>query len=647
MASVREAAQTAWEAGRKVLELGSRLVSLGRPPKLGAIVQNASSAGLMTSPHTRLEDAKWLGPYTPDFVPHYIRKRMRRDPQIALGLAALKSPFFGISYWIDSKSGTPTTRAFLRRVLLESKIFEHLIWSCLNSLDFGYQSHELIWALADVTIDPDGDGGRPAETLKNRYVLKKIRDIDPERVEILVDAFDELAGINVSTDFLGVSLPAEKVLHAVHQKEFDNLLGESILDHDYNPWFFCNVQYLLLNRYLEQRGNPPLIGMAPNELRYDEDRAREGQKPQNALDVLARQMAALRSGGACSLPFEVDEKSGNLKWSIDVLADGGRTETFIHAINHYEGLKLRGLYVPERIATQDKSVGSHALAETHLDVFFGMLEVIKKRTVLAPINEVAALLQCANFGDSVSLARVEASEISRLKHELLGELVKQIIHLPRRHDDGTFFTGADMVDLPAALQAVNVPRRRLQDLPPGLPAPSAAPSGAPAPKSEEAKALAEIRALEQEIRILGGGPRFAPQDSREDDSTEGSSLEPGITQDGITQEGSALNIPRRRQVVLNILDAPPPPAPVVENHIHVEPTPVHVHVEPTPVTIENRVETPSVVVKNEVRTPDVHVRVEPTPVTVENRLELPDPEGYEVERDELGRVKRIVPDSET
>lgn len=630
----------AWLAGRKVLELGSRLVTLGRPPKLGAVVQNASAGGLMTSPHTRLEDAKWLGPYTPDFVPHYIRKRMRRDPQIALGLAALKSPFFGISYWIDSKSGTPTTRAFLRRVLLESKIFEHLIWSCLNSLDFGYQSHELIWALADVTIDPDGEGGQEPETLKSRYVLKKIRDIDPERVEILVDAFDEIAGVNVSTDFLGVSLPAEKVLHAVHQKEFDNLLGSSILDHDYNPWFFCNVQYLLLNRYLEQRGNPPLIGMAPNELRYDEDKPREGQKPQNALDVLARQMGALRSGGACTLPFEVDEKSGKLKWAIDVLADGGRTETFIHAINHYEGMKLRGLYVPERIATQDKAVGSNAMAETHLDTFYSMLEVIKKRTVLAPINEVAELLQRANFGDSVSCARIEASEISRLKHQLLGELVKQVIALPRRHDDGTFYTGADMIDLPAALQAVNVPRRRLQDLPPGLPAPGAAPSGAPAPKSEEARALAEIRALEQEIRILGGdGPRLVPQGPLEDHySTEAA---------GIAQEGSALDIPRRgRQVVLNILDAPPPPAPVVENHIHVEPTPVHVHVEPTPVTVENRVETPSVVVKNEVRTPEVHVRVEPTPVTVENRLELPDPEGYEVERDELGRVKRIVPDSE-
>src|SRR5213075_1859778 len=131
-------------------------------------------------------------------------------------------------------------------------------WSCLNSLDFGDQTHELIWDLANVEIDPDGDGGESPQLLQNRYVLKRLRDLDPDRVELLVDAFDEIASVKVQTDLGYVSLPAEKVLHAVHQREFDNQLGESILDRVYNHWHWVNVLYLLLNRYLEQRGNPPL-----------------------------------------------------------------------------------------------------------------------------------------------------------------------------------------------------------------------------------------------------------------------------------------------------------------------------------------------------------------------------------------------------
>lgn len=385
---------------------------------------------------------------------------MRRDAQIALGLAALKSPFFGIEYHV--KGGNPITRAFVRKVLLESPIFDDLKWSVLNSLDFGHQAHELVWDLADVVVDPDADGPEPPVSLPSKYVLKKVKDLDPERVEVLVDAFDELASVRFN-GLEGISIPAEKVLLAIHQREFGSPIGESILDRAYQFWHFCNVQYLLLNRYLEQRGNPPLIGTAPNEVRYDEDRPASGQKPRHCLDVLNEQMINLRSGGACALPFEVDA-AGNLKWKIEVLADGGRTETFLGAINHYNGMKLRALFVPERIATQDTQVGSFAMVKEHVDVFFGMLEVIKRRTVLAPLNEIARVLTRSNFGASAPVPIIDASELSRFKSELLGEVVKTILTTPRVLPNGAVFTGADFVDINKSLEAANIPAVSVKEL---------------------------------------------------------------------------------------------------------------------------------------------------------------------------------------
>jgi hypothetical protein len=448
--------------GQATADVGRRM--FGGPP-LGPSVPSQFSpfgpggfgAGLATGPWSRLADAQWLGPFTPTLISHSIRRLMRRDPQIGLGLAALKSPFFGIEY--RAVGGNKTTQAFLKRVLLESPIFDHLKWSCLNSLDFGYQTHELVWDVANVTIDPDGDGGASPTTYPSSYVLSRVRDLDPDRVEILVDAFDEIAAVKVGAAVGTVSLPAQKVLHAVHQQEFDNHLGESILDRVYNHWHWVNVLYLLLNRYLEQRGNPPLIGTAPNEVRVDE----HGLNPKHCLKVLAEQMAALRSGGACALPFEIDEK-GNLKWKIDVLQDGGRTETFITAIHHYEGMKLRGLYIPERIATQDTQTGSFAMVKEHVDVFFSMLEVIKVRTLLDPINRVATLLQKANFGESTPISRIEGSEISRLKHQLLGDIVTKIIALPHTLPNGKVVMGSAFIDVPKSLEAVNVPRKPIEEV---------------------------------------------------------------------------------------------------------------------------------------------------------------------------------------
>jgi hypothetical protein len=479
---LRSIAEGLRAVGQKTADVGRRI--FGGPP-LGPSVPSQFNSfspgvgpGLTTGPWSRLADAQWLGPFTPTFISHSIRRLMRRDPQIGLGLAALKSPFFGIEY--RAVGGNKTSQAFLKRVLLESPIFDHLKWSCLNSLDFGYQTHELVWDLADVTIDPDGDGGASPTTYPSRYVLSRVRDLDPDRVEILVDAFDEIAAIKVGAAVGSVTLPAEKVLHAVHQQEFDNHLGESILDRVYNHWHWANVLYLLLNRYLEQRGNPPLIGTAPNEVRIDESQPLDGQKGKHCLKVLAEQMAALRSGGACALPYEVDEK-GNLKWKIDVLADGGRTETFITAIHHYEGMKLRGLYIPERIATQDTQTGSFAMVKEHVDVFFSMLEVIKVRTLLDPINRVAALLQKANFGKGAPISRIEGSEISRLKHQLLGDIVTQILALPHTLPNGKIVTGSSFIDIPKSLEAVNVPRKPIEEV---LKESELAPEPVVAPSSE-------------------------------------------------------------------------------------------------------------------------------------------------------------------
>ena len=467
-------------------------------PDLSQYVK-APYMGLTTGPWARWVDAKWLGPYAPSNVAMWQRKLMRRDPQIKLGLMALKAPFFGIDYRVEG--GDPRTRAFVREALVERPLFKRLVWSILNAIDFGFQCHELEWDLADVAINYAAEGGvKVHSTLERAYVLRALADIDPERVIPIVDEHGDLDGVRVD----GVQyLPGEKILHAVHQFEWKNHWGTAVVDSSFNPWYWNNFFYLFVSRYLEAKGNPPLKGTAPWDSRFLDRLSPGGQVPVRATDWLAEQAIQLRGGGVCVMPWEVDEK-GNQMWTLDVLEDGGRVDQFLPMIQHNESMKLRGVLVPERVATQDGSVGSYASSDVHLEVFFGIMEIFKNFLILGTINEgVVPRLVRYNFGKSAPVPQVSASELNRTSKQLLCDILKMTAGMPRKLKDGRVYSIAEVVDAVHALEALNVPHLEPEDVAHfEEPKPSA-----PAPRSDEKaeganKAAGLARALGLSIEHL-------------------------------------------------------------------------------------------------------------------------------------------------
>ncbi len=444
--------------GETARAIGQRLGLASRKPKppLGAMVKSQYGPGALSA-WSRVADARWLGERSPANVQPWQRKLMRKDSQVSLGLAALKSPFFGIDYFL--KGGSREARAFLQKALLEAPYWNSLLWSILNSMDFGFVSHEYVWAIGDVEIDTDEIGGGKPEIALNRYVIKRMRDLDPDRVEILIDEWDELTGIRVGN----VTLPPERVLHVVHDGEFGNLRGTAVLDRAFPHWYDNVVNVLHLNRYLEQKGNPPLIGSAPNEVRYDDRKPRDQQIPRHCLDALSEALSALRGGGLCLLPDERDEK-GNQRWSITALDVKERVEQFLPVLRFNDAKILRALWVPERIATQDSSVGSFAMSDVHFDVFLLALEVKKERTVLAPLNEVAQALVRFNFGKSESCPRVMATGLSRSNNDTLKQAFLKILEVPQTLPDGRTYNAAQLMKINEILRILKIPQHRVDDV---------------------------------------------------------------------------------------------------------------------------------------------------------------------------------------
>jgi hypothetical protein len=457
------------------LSLGSKRSQASRPP-LGDVVRSQYGPG--TLGYWTRTDARWLGERSPAFVLPWQRKLMRLDSQVSLGLAALKSPFFGIDYFL--KGGSKDARAFLQKTLLEAPYWNGLLWSILNSMDFGFVTHEYVWSVEDVELeDETGDEGE-TETLPSKYVIKRLRDLDPDRCEILVDQWDQLVGIRIQNVFL----PPERVLHVVHEAEFGNLRGRSVLDRAFPHWYDNCVNALHLNRYLEQKGNPPLIGTAPNEVRYDDQKPRDEQTPRHCMEALNETLAALRGGGVCLLPDERDDK-GNQRWSIVALDVKERVEQFLPVIRYNDAKILRALWVPERIATQDSSVGSFAMSDVHFDVFLLALEVKKERTVLAPLNEIAQALVRYNFSPSESCPRVMATGLSRSNNDTLKQAFLKILEVPQTLPDGRTYNAAQLMKVNEILRILKIPQHRIDDVaaePVPEPAPpSIGPDGQPIP----------------------------------------------------------------------------------------------------------------------------------------------------------------------
>ena len=298
-----------------------------------------------------------LGAFSPGSVTHATRKRMRKDGQIALGLAAIKAPLMGLRWWVECEEAA--VAALVEAAL--APVWRELLRSSLNAVDFGFQAHEKVWEIRPLAVtDRDGRRHRFAQAA----VLRAVRDLDPEFVTLLADETGRFAGFRYGGETDGAVIPAEKAYVVSVGKEWGNLYGTSRLDPAYEPWYWASVMYLFCNRYFERKADPAVVATGPAEERVDADGTTT-----YALEHLDRLAANLRGGGTVTLPFEPDEATGRNRWAIDYLLDDKRADQFLEYLNHLQALKLRSVLVPERVLTQDAATGSEAMARAHTDTF--------------------------------------------------------------------------------------------------------------------------------------------------------------------------------------------------------------------------------------------------------------------------------------
>lgn len=428
-----------------------------------------------SGPWNELVGDKELGPYTPDRVPPWVLDLMRDDPQLALGLTAVKAPFSSLNY--RPQGGAPLVRSFVNKVLgPTSRLFASILDATMRTVDYGAITGELVWQVADVEVDPDGVGGAPPVLLRDRYTIAKLHDVHPSRVTLEIGEHEELLAAWVDQV---TRLDGAKLFHAVGLKEFENHFGRAILKRAYRPWYWMRWLLAYLMRYMEAKAEPPMIGYAPPGRAFDKDKPLDSQSPRSKASVLAEAIARLKGGGFAGLPDVRDEK-GNRLYSLEILQDSGRVDLFTTAIGLLQDLALRSLGVPDRAVTQGQT-GAYAAAQVHETVLRQGLEEIRQKTVLPTLNEVTRHLVRVNFGEREEVPTWASSSLSREGAALTAAILTSAINRDAtwRLADGRRIPLIDIMNAPEAYADLGLSMRSILEA--AGPTPVGATPAAPAP----------------------------------------------------------------------------------------------------------------------------------------------------------------------
>ncbi len=356
--------------------------------------------------------------YNPDDISLQTYNLMRKDAQLQMGLKVIKLPIKAMKWWVVCED--KNIQAFLQFVF--KRIWKSSVSAILNALDFGWSACEKVWEVQNIEVNRK-EGDKQVIAYKGEAVLlKKLKDPDPTSITILTTKNGDFDGFEQQTTGGGtVSVPVEKSFVFTNEKEFGNLYGKSLLRYAYDYWYWAILMYQFLNRYFERRGVPPTKARAP----YGKTKLSDGTVI-DSMQLGQQAGESLTESSVVCLPSTIDEK-GNYKWDLEYMKDDQRADMFIKYIEHLNAMKLRALFVPERMIIQDTDMGARAVAKTHLDVFLMGLEGLIEDIVDHFNKYLIPQLVEYNFGKDASPAYIETSGLSVDSKNLLKQIIISII----------------------------------------------------------------------------------------------------------------------------------------------------------------------------------------------------------------------------
>lgn len=300
--------------------------------------------------------------YNPETIDVDTFTLMRRDHQLAVGLAVIKLPIISLGWTIkcDDENIAKTVQWAL------NKIWVKLVNSSLMAVDYGFASHEKVWERDNVKISSvDKTKKEIVHHNGDLVYFKKIKPHHPSSIKMKFDELQNLEEIiqEASIGKQDISLPLRKCFLFTHNMEFGNPFGISRLKNAYKVWYWKELLYQFMMQYYERRGTPPTIATAPPGKSKDSS----GTEVSN-LELALRMATSLISSSVAAIPYQATKDGRENQWKLDLLKDDARGPMFVEALKHLDARCLRAIFVPENVLTQEGG-GGYSSSSVHADLF--------------------------------------------------------------------------------------------------------------------------------------------------------------------------------------------------------------------------------------------------------------------------------------
>lgn len=293
-------------------------------------------------------ERSYFEPYNPDDL---LRKfggnqgidkyqKMKTDDAVKAALYVKKAAVMSSGWKIESASqekediGVADSISHLLLNYYDGNFDSSLI-EIMSAIEYGFSVTEKIYEIVD-----------------NQIILKQLKNRPTGSFEFHTDSFGNLKpdGLKQWTSDRGlIPLPRLKFIIFTHNKEFDNLYGDSDLRAAYRSWFSKDVAIKAYNIYLERCGNPLVYGKYGKTASSD-DRG----TLQEIIDNISIKT---------SLLLPEDAEIGFIESTRQGTAD------FKAAIDLHNQLIMRSVLVPRHLGFDEASGGSYALGKVNFDVF--------------------------------------------------------------------------------------------------------------------------------------------------------------------------------------------------------------------------------------------------------------------------------------
>lgn len=420
-----------------------------------------------------------------DALPFELLHRMRKDEQIRFGLKVVKAPLYTADFWVEGED--PAENAFLQEVLVE-RILDGLLRSSLLSYDFGFAAHEIVWTVGDVAAEwTDESGEKRRAEFRNAYLPHSAKEIRPETVTILREPGTwAFAGLAVRQGAGPVSYidPAKCFVFAA-EEEFGGLYGIPRTESCREAWYDKKIARFAMNVYVERSGAPQakfFVPVGSDEVFGDDEQPLEDPLAEYAKTIPDR----LRSSSVIVLPGEFDEIGKQRKWDAEYMKLDARGQEFILTIEHHNTRILRGIFCPDRTATQGEK-GAYSQSRTHQKMLYAMANE-DLRSFVEAVN-AHLIPNVKRLNGLASKAKLVSSGISDDAEEILARIAEKAIESEERvaqavtqgSIDQALFEdlASSRIDMEKLLSQLSVPvRREKRKLPPIEVRPPAPPPGA-------------------------------------------------------------------------------------------------------------------------------------------------------------------------